>query len=893
MKKALIILGLMGAVDLWSYRIFRCEPILPTSNMLDLIREDSVKLHGYVYFLKHPDSIRADTFPDFPSSSEWIGWDPSAGRVCFRVNADSENLPKSKNVGDTCIFVIMTERFSGTLNHVGYYAVINDTFTGATEDFTNPCSLRVMPYPVVVETKPNCVKLAWKKAKVDSGTPPMKLVEGYQVWRSEDGINFSILCTLVTDTFYVDSITYGTKKYFYALKIVFAGKNATWYLSRATSVKPKYDAGVVEKIEPAKWVEEDDTIYPSVIIENEGFDTTETIFVYIRIDSNSVVVYNDTVKIAHLPPNSIDTVTCDKSWVPGIQGKEFNFVCYVVTDSDGYVYNDTLKDTVRTYFHDLNAINIEFREEQYWDLQDTLLRPYFPTRLWVFVMNEGNAPEENYIVEIWVDSDTVNVFYKADTQHSPLTPGDTAEVWFDGWSTGAPHITYTFRGKVTSLRDKVNDNDTVSWRAKTIALDVEIDSIIFPSPDGSDSLEPDTIHRPRIKVKNNSKIVLYRLWIKTIYKFDTVMHTIDSTLAGDKIYPDASIEVVCKKWDPKNIGGKEFNLTFINLTRGDTFNHNDTASVNFYTYLHDLCITRIIFPDTVYPGLSYIPYCVIYNRGDKTESNIKVFCTVNKETLEAVYYDTITISSLAKNDSSLCEFAPWQAGNDRKYRVAFRLIHDKDLVYTNNQMSKYVFNLLHDISVDSIFIPDTCIIDSSYLPFVKLSNKGNFTEYQIKAVASILYGKDEVYRDSVLINELPIGGIFTHFFKEFVPNNRGDYILVTKVDYDDNWTLNNTLTKSFVAIEYGIEEPLSTYSVKIMGENPAINSMSLIYTLPEKSMVKIYLVDVCGRLVKMLENSEKDKGRYTIKLFNLPAGIYYCVFKLGDKKFIKKVIFIK
>ena len=191
MKKALIILGLMGAVDLWSYRVFRCEPILPTPELLDLIKSGSLKLHGYVYCIRHPDSIRADTFPDFPlppDSIERIGWDTllPPEKVRFVVDVNGSNLPKGRVVGDTYIFVIVAERFSGTFDHIGYYAIINDTFTGATEDFTNPCSLRVMPYPVIVETKPNCVKLAWKKAKVDSGTPPMKLVEGYQVWRSED-----------------------------------------------------------------------------------------------------------------------------------------------------------------------------------------------------------------------------------------------------------------------------------------------------------------------------------------------------------------------------------------------------------------------------------------------------------------------------------------------------------------------------------------------------------------------------------------------------------------------------------------------------------------------------------------------------------------------------------
>jgi len=859
------------------------------------ILADTSTLHAYSYCVRNADIIRADTTssPPFPSGFECLEPESSGTYkkwIKFGVNYD--NMPYTLQIGDTVISVINWEDYSGTIYSVGYYAVINDTYNGSPTIDMPSCSLRPIPAPIIDTIIGDSVKLVWRKAIVDSGRPFLnKLIEGYAVYRSEDGINFTLIKDTIKDTFCWDSVGARLKKYFYALKLIFFRGNKSWYLSRKTYLRARYDVKVSKIISPPDTLDESDTVKPMTLIENVGYDTVFNCSVYFFIDTNGFVIYGDTTKIDTLLPGCMDTAYF-KEWTPKVGNKTFNCVSYAIISNNGYPYDDTLSKVVFSHFHNL-IVKIELRDRAHFDIPDSLVRPYIEIPICAFVINTGTAQEQGCTVKVKVDTNGITVFRDSAVCYSTIMPGDTWESFFYGWITSHPEIEYRICEEVSYTLDKYKEDNFDTLFTRTFYPDLEMFSVVYPT--NSDTLEPWDEIRFLIKIKNNSPITIYNFNIEyTVINFDTLTLQIDTFRIFRRIEPSkASVCTSSKKWSPNKLGGRVFKIDFRNLIGGDTVFSNDTISTKFYVYMHDLKMISTSFPDTIYPQMNYIPECIIANVGDKSEINVKVFCTINKETLEAVYYDTITLSSVQPSESILCQFSPWEAGPAAYYKIGFKVSHSNDLVWTNNQLIKIVENMVHDISIDSIYIPDSCKINSSYYPFAKISNRGRFAEYNINIKASILYGKDEVYRDSVLINELPVGSIFTHFFKEFVPNNRGDYILVTKVDYDDNWTLNNTLTKSFVAIEYGIEEPLNTYSVKIIGENPAINSMSLIYTLPEKSMVKIYLVDVCGRLVKMLENSEKDKGGYTIKLFNLPAGIYYCVFKLGDKKFIKKVIFIK
>lgn len=80
--------------------------------------------------------------------------------------------------------------------------------------------------------------------------------------------------------------------------------------------------------------------------------------------------------------------------------------------------------------------------------------------------------------------------------------------------------------------------------------------------------------------------------------------------------------------------------------------------------------------------------------------------------------------------------------------------------------------------------------------------------------------------------------------------------------------------------------------------NPFNSSTNIIFSLPQKSNVKVTLYDTYGREVKKIENKEYESGYYNILINanNLSSGVYFCKFEInGPKKIIdtKKIVLIK
>jgi hypothetical protein len=75
--------------------------------------------------------------------------------------------------------------------------------------------------------------------------------------------------------------------------------------------------------------------------------------------------------------------------------------------------------------------------------------------------------------------------------------------------------------------------------------------------------------------------------------------------------------------------------------------------------------------------------------------------------------------------------------------------------------------------------------------------------------------------------------------------------------------------------------------------NPVSNSVSVNYSLTEKAIVKINLIDATGRNSISLLSETKDKGTY-LNCFdlenNLAKGIYYFELMVGDNRSTQKLI---
>ena len=75
-----------------------------------------------------------------------------------------------------------------------------------------------------------------------------------------------------------------------------------------------------------------------------------------------------------------------------------------------------------------------------------------------------------------------------------------------------------------------------------------------------------------------------------------------------------------------------------------------------------------------------------------------------------------------------------------------------------------------------------------------------------------------------------------------------------------------------------------------------MNQSSVIsYQLSEKSQVYLGIYDIAGSEVSILENEEKEQGKYRINFNaeNLQSGVYFCRMVAGEGSVTKKMVVVR
>jgi hypothetical protein len=77
--------------------------------------------------------------------------------------------------------------------------------------------------------------------------------------------------------------------------------------------------------------------------------------------------------------------------------------------------------------------------------------------------------------------------------------------------------------------------------------------------------------------------------------------------------------------------------------------------------------------------------------------------------------------------------------------------------------------------------------------------------------------------------------------------------------------------------------------------NPFNPSTKISYTIPERSNVSLKVFDLLGSEIAELVNGEIETGTFTINFnaSNLPSGVYFYQFKVGEYLQTKKMILLK
>ncbi len=170
-------------------------------------------------------------------------------------------------------------------------------------------------------------------------------------------------------------------------------------------------------------------------------------------------------------------------------------------------------------------------------------------------------------------------------------------------------------------------------------------------------------------------------------------------------------------------------------------------------------------------------------------------------------------------------------------------------------------------------------------------------------------GNETLSVDSVKVNlpfklispslpQIILPGDSTEFTVRFNPQDTGNFVDTMKIYSNDP---DEPVAKVvLIASCVGLQEILpKTFKVSNM-PNPFSNFTQIKYQLPEEEKVKIEIIDITGRLIKVLVDEKKSPGYYSVTWKgkdtqgrNVPPGIYFYLIKAGKNRAIKKMIKLK
>ena len=101
---------------------------------------------------------------------------------------------------------------------------------------------------------------------------------------------------------------------------------------------------------------------------------------------------------------------------------------------------------------------------------------------------------------------------------------------------------------------------------------------------------------------------------------------------------------------------------------------------------------------------------------------------------------------------------------------------------------------------------------------------------------------------------------------------------------------------TFTAIKSDdIVDAVTTFSLSQKYPNPFNPRTMIEYSIPRTSFVTLKVYDILGKEIATLVNEEKTIGNYEVEFDgkNLPSGVYFYKFKVGDFIEIRKMVLLR
>jgi len=95
--------------------------------------------------------------------------------------------------------------------------------------------------------------------------------------------------------------------------------------------------------------------------------------------------------------------------------------------------------------------------------------------------------------------------------------------------------------------------------------------------------------------------------------------------------------------------------------------------------------------------------------------------------------------------------------------------------------------------------------------------------------------------------------------------------------------------------EVGVDEDVTpeAYNLSLEAKpNPFNSQVEIYYEVPQTTVINLSVYDTQGRLVRRLENGQKQRGKYSLTWNVRTAGIYFVLLQAGNKHVIRKVVYL-
>ncbi|MCC6818784.1 MAG: T9SS type A sorting domain-containing protein [Bacteroidia bacterium] len=633
-----------------------------------------------------------------------------------------------------------------------------------------------------------------------------------------------------------------------------------------------------------------DTIYPTVYVQNYGLDN-QAFNVRAEIyDSSMNLIYSDVKNFNLTALNSVlasfTPFPCD------VKGSYF-FRAF----SELGIDIDKTNDTVSRFFKIVRSNDVAISEIIYPLNGKSLSPPVVAKKPEALLINVGDANQGD------VFPSYCDIYYGAtlvyrDSFITNSFRNQAQTLLFKNFQPIAKGY-YNMKVYCSLPTDQIRFNDTLnSYFSVGVPDDVELVAI---SPAPNDYLQINKKYPTSVTVRNNGYNpqntpfpVVFKVTQGASLKYVKIINmTLDS---GETKTVDIDTSLLLDNL-------QDYNVEAFTLLNVDFVKSNDTLKGIYHVAKSkDIGVTSILYPtnsDTLLVNIENVsPKIRIENLGDSFLSGtfraqIRVTHGLNGVNIYTKFIDTQLIDS----SYLLLNFPAFSINSAIPIKVSAWIEHPEDQ-YSLNDTARSVSQFLIQYDPRAINI-DTPIANKTYLkkdidivPKVTISNFGlstlpsAYARVIIMYIDTVTFLGNEVYRDSVEINNLPSGAsVNVAMLKKLVVKDQlsGPYKCFVEVFSSSDQIMTNNVLQ----IDFRIDNSIGINSLKLerlnIYPNPSHEFITIDIKETNTAMITFKIIDILGNEIKCFDIDGVNKDIY---IGDLTPGVYFLKSEFGLIKFV-------